>query len=363
MRISINELKEGCILIEDVYSKTNKPIAAKKTVITNEVIEMLQAFLIKEVSVAETLVNGKPVSSLKQVQTVQGELKREVKKESSFMELFLLSALAYRKEFKSWQSGMPLNISNVRNIILPLIDKMDTTAASEIFSLYHLSTEEDYIFQHPIAVGIISAFIGRKIQMDKGQIVQLALGGCLCDAGMAKINPAILQKKGSLTMEEFLEIKKHPTYSYKMIQNISLLKESTKIAVFQHHERLDGTGYPLGDKSEKINTIAKIIAVADVFHAMTSQRQYRRKESPYKVLEMLKQEDFGKYDITAIDALATGIMTFSVESKVKLSDGQAAVILFNDEKAPTRPLVKITDTGEIINLVNHRQLFIEEVII
>ncbi|MBS4189825.1 HD-GYP domain-containing protein [Bacillus sp. FJAT-49705] len=362
MRVRVNELQEGCILSEDVFSLTIRPIIDKKTVLSNELIELLKVFLIDSVAVESLMVNGKTFNPIEPLD--EGKSKTIIivpEQEAELRDMFLIGVQKYKKEFKNWQSGLPIDISKIRNILIPLIEKSES-CPSDLFYLHHLSTNEEYLFQHSVAVGLLSAFIGRKLKFSKGDIVQLALGGCLSDAGMAKVKPSILLKNSILTLQEFDEIKKHPAYSYKMVQNISILRESTKLGIFQHHERLDGSGYPFGEQSSKINTFAKIIAVADTFHAMSSNRLYRGKQSPFKVLEMMLQDMFGKYDIAAMHAIGSGFMTFSIGSSVKLSDGQIAEILFIEEKSPTRPLVKINNTEEILNLVKNRQLYIEEVL-
>ncbi len=358
VRVPIQELREGCILTQDVFSLTNRPIISQKTVLTKELLDIMKIFLIDEAEVETTMVNGKPFASAGSLEEAE-ELTES--NELGFLNTFLTGVQNFKREFVSWQSGLPVDIAKIRNIMIPLIEKMEKSP-SGIFSLHHLSTNEDYLYQHSVAVGMISAFIGKKLSLNKGEIVQLALGGCLADAGMAKINPSILNKSTSLNSEEFEEIKRHSTLSFKMVQNISLLRESTKIGIIQHHERLDGSGYPFGEQSSKINQAGRIIAAADAFHAMTSQRLYRRKQSPFKVLEMLIQDSFGKYDIPSIQALGSGIMNFSIGSMVKLSDGQTAEILFIEGKSPTRPLVKLVETGEIIQLEKNRQLYIDEVL-
>jgi len=361
VRVKIQELQEGCILAEDVYCLTNRPIVNKKTVLTNETLNILNAFLIKDVVVDKMMVDGKNFIPADFIEEEKEQIDAHTESEKSFIDMFLMGVRQYKKEFKSWQSGLPIDITIIRNILLPLIEKLDSSS-SELFSLHHLSTNEEYLYQHSVAVGLLSAFIGKKLNYSKGDIVQLALGGCLADAGMAKIKPAILNKSSTLSLQEFEEVKRHPAYSYKMVKDIAVLRESTKIGIVQHHERLDGSGYPLGELDNKINSIAKIIAVADTFHAMTCSRLYRRKQSPFKVLEMMLQDSFGKYDIAAMQSISSGIMTFSIGSKVKLSDGQIAEILFIEERTPTRPLIKITSNDEIINLEKNRQLFIEEVL-
>lgn len=352
MRVNVNDLKEGSILLEDVFCKTNRPILPKKTILTNDLIEFLKAFLINEVEIEETLVNGLRAYS---------DEEYEINDENYFHHLFLKAANQYKREFQSWQAGMPVSVVKIRNIVLPLIDQLETSSL-ELFSINHYSTENEYLYQHAIATGLISGYIGKKLGYSKGDIVQLVLAGCLSDCGMVKVNNSILNKKGALTREEFEEIKQHPVHSLKMVQDSTLLRNDAKIAIFQHHERLDGSGYPLGEKGKKIHSFAKIIAVADTFHAVTSTRLYRKKQSPFKVLEMILEDNFGKYDLVVVKVLLSGIIHFSIGSKVKLSNGQIGEIMFIGEKSPTRPIVKIQDTGEVLPLEKYRELFIEEIL-
>ena len=179
---------------------------------------------------------------------------------------------------------------------------------------------------------------------------------------MSKVSSKILQKKSTLTFKEYEEIKHHATNSYKMIRNIASLNEGTKVSIIQHHERIDGSGYIFGLKGNEIHPIAKILAVADTFHAMTSERLYRHKQSPFKVLELMQQDYFGKFDLLAIRALEEGIMRISKGSKIRLSDGQMAEVIFVNGKSPTRPLIKMIKTEQIVNLQEFRSLYIEEII-
>lgn len=360
MRVNITELLEGCILSEDIFSRTNRPIIPKKTIITKELMEVLQAFLVPSVSVEKTLVDGQAFLP-KEIIDEEEPVKEEKQKTgvTSFTELFLTAVKDYKKEFLSWQSGIPVDISKIRKIMVPLIEKLDQFSP-ELLSVHHLSTVEEYSFQHSVSVGLLSGFIGEKLKLNKADIFQLSLAGFLADCGMAKVPERIFNKKTSLTVDEFEEIKQHPFHSFKMVQNSPLLKGGTKIAILQHHERLDGSGYPTGEKN-KIHSFARIIAIADTFHAMTSERQYRAKQSPFKVLEMMIQDDFGKFDLTSLKAFQSGIINFSIGSSVKLSNGQVGEIIFVNDQNPTRPMIKLFGTNEIIQLEKSRQVFIEEV--
>ncbi|MET1181660.1 HD domain-containing phosphohydrolase [Peribacillus simplex] len=120
----------------------------------------------------------------------------------------------------------------------------------------------------------------------------------------------VINKTASLTASDYEEIHSHPIFSYKMIKDSSIIKDSVKIAVLEHHGRLDGTVIPkVENKTHEL--ISKIIAVADVFHAMTSERTYRKKQSPFKVLEMILHDDFGKFDIGVVKTFYQASLTFS----------------------------------------------------
>lgn len=363
MRVDVDNLIEGCILTDDVLSKTNRPIISKKTVLSTRLIEVIKAFLIKEVEVENTLVSGVPFHAARVGKDLKTLGNTQVKNvtDLNFIDLYLRAKKAFKKEFVSWQSGMPIDISKVRGIILPLVEQSEINS-TDVFNLHHYSTKAEYLYDHPLAVGIISAFIAKKLNYSKGDVSQIALAGCLSDCGMAKISPSFLHKNSSLTIDEFEEIKKHSTYSYQMVKNSPLLKDGAKLAILQHHERLDGSGYPFGEKADRIHHYTKIMAVADSFHAMTSERLYKPKHSPFKVLETMNEDLFGEFDIAAIKALSSAVMNFSIGSKIRLSDGQAAEIVFIEEKNQTRPLIRLLESNEIIALEKHRHLHIEEVI-
>lgn len=357
MRVKVSELQEGCILSDHVYSKTSNPIIAKKTILTSPLIEVLKVYLVQDVSVESTLVDGKP---FKPIEVLEEDL-GEIREEKNFFSEYLSAVQTYKKFFQSWQSGAYIDISKVRKFFIPLLEKAKDEP-SELFMLHHYSTKEDYLFHHSIAVGLLSWFIANKLNLDKGDALQVAMAGLLSDCGMAKINSQILFKKTALSEMEYKEVRLHSTYSYKMLLSTPLLKENAKIAVLQHHERLDGSGYPRGENGNRINLFAKIISVADVFHAMISERLYRSKQSPFKVLEMILQDYFGKFDIGAIKALTSIITNFSTGSKVILSNGEKAEIIFIETQFPTRPIVKVITTGEMIHLGKQRNIHIDEVL-
>lgn len=147
-----------------------------------------------------------------------------------------------------------------------------------------------------------------------------------------------------------------------MIETLPAMKEEMKLAIYQHHERLDGSGYVEGLKLGKISNFSQIIAIADTFHAMTSERVYRSKESPFKVIEMIKESEFGKFDIKIVQALVDLVAGLPIGTTIELSNLEVGEIMFSNSYTPTRPLIKLINTGEIIDLSKQRNLYITQVI-
>ena len=269
----------------------------KNTVLTDELIEVLRLFLLTSVEVNPTLVTGEPTWSHRSSKERDHTFRdTEVK---GFKTLFLEATRELKRYFQLWQSGLPIEISKLRTIFLPLLE-VALEKSSEIFYLHHLSTKEEYLYQHSLVVGLLCGFMAKQLKYSHGDTVQAALAGLLADCGMSKVRLGILQKETALTAQEYKEIKNHTKYSYLLVQNITSLTKGTKVAIFQHHERIDGSGYPIGLAGDKIHAVAKMIAVADTYHAMTSERNYRKKQSPFRVLELMRQDQFGKFDVQAL---------------------------------------------------------------
>lgn len=357
LRVKTEYLQDGCILAKDVLGLTKNPIVNKNTILTLDLIEVLQAFLITEVSVEDVLINGKPFIPKEIIDNEADHIIEEL----SFMSQYLTTVQKYKSLFLNWQAGTPVDVTSVRKIMLPLFEKAMEEPAG-ILGLHHYCKKEDYLYHHAVSIGLLSGYIAKKLNFEQKDILQIVLAGSLCDCGMAKLPPKIMIKKSVLDVNEFEEVKRHPIYSLNMVQSSSFLKEEAKLALLQHHERLDGEGYPLGQKREKMHEFSRILAVADVYHAMTSERVYRKKHSPFKVLEMILYEDFGKFDIAVVNALVAGITHFSIGSKVKLSNGFTAEVLFIESNAPTRPMVRVIESEEILQLEKNRKLFIEEIL-
>jgi HD-GYP domain-containing protein (c-di-GMP phosphodiesterase class II) len=254
--------------------------------------------------------------------------------------------------------GQPLPILDIRTRLEALIQHIDAYKVLT-FTLKN-SNIKDYIYHNSILVSLTSYSLARWHGLQQKDLMQIALAGLLHDIGMAKVDYSILEKKTPLTSSEMDEVKQHTLIGYHILKNITAINEGVKLSALQHHEREDGSGYPLGVKSDKIHLYAKIVAVADIYHAMTNDRIYRTAKSPYLVLEQLFTESFGKVDPTLVQVFINKSTQISNGTLVKLNDSRVGEIVFSDRAYPTRPWVNIN--GTIVNLALERNLFIQDVL-
>ena len=362
---NLDEIRIGSIIAEDLFVNTKSPIMRKDTKITREHIEVLRAFNIAKVPISIENIFNRTEEELEELNTKKqiNDKKNEPTslRKVNFKNLYKDAVNNFYKEFSAWETGVKVDVAKLRHIIMPLVER--AMQEKQTFSLLNsFSSMDKYVAHHSIAVGILSGAIAKKLGYEPGQINQIATAGLLADAGMAKVDYKIRDKKTPLIESEFSEIKKHTIFSFQAVKDSPLLKPEMKLAIFQHHERLDGSGYPKGERMANISVYSQIIAVADVYHAMTSERIYRAKASSFKVLEMIKEEEFGKYNIEVVNALISLVCDLPISTKVRLSDGELGEIIFIHRDSPMRPMIRLSETGHIIDLAAKRSLHIESVI-
>lgn len=361
MEMKVSQLVPGLKLAKDVNGKTNYPIVSKDTILTDEHILVLRKFLVDKVEVSKTHVEGGKFKTQTLENTNVLETNTNKNKTLSFHEFYDNALIKYKDHFNQWQNNVPINISEIREFLLPLIE---ASLEDEItlFKLHQYTSKEDYLYHHTLSVSLLASYLARKMGFEKGESIQVGLAGLLSNVGMAKVDPNILAKEDVLTYIEREEINKHPSYSYLLVKPIQMIKESVKLAVLQHHERLDGSGYPLGLVGDQINQYARIIAVCDTYHAMTSERKYQKRQSSFKAMEELRKNQFIKFDSQIVQIFIKSFMNLLLGEKVKLSNNQVGKIIFIDIDNLMTPLIMLEEDERIYSLKDGDNVFISDFI-
>jgi HD-GYP domain-containing protein (c-di-GMP phosphodiesterase class II) len=240
--------------------------------------------------------------------------------------------------------------------IIPLIDDHSVTDCLQM-----MPHEEDYLYHHSVDVGIIAGCLSFWMGRNYHEIEETILGALLHDIGKALIPLKVLNKPGSLTDEEMHLVRFHSLRGYKFLKQYGDFSQSVLLCALQHHERIDGSGYPMAVKGDKIHPYAKLIAIADVFDAMTSVRSYGKRATPYEAVEIMKREMVGKLDYEICSVFLDKLSQRFVGDIVQLSNGQRGEVVFLNPHDCTRPIVRTRD-GEFVDLDKLRDLSINKML-
>ncbi|MBU9711801.1 HD-GYP domain-containing protein [Evansella tamaricis] len=360
MNVKTEYLIPGCIVKSDIFKHSNFPLIRKNTILSEELIFMLHTFLIPSVAVESTLADGS-VFKPNEIISENGKNNEVIDSKSckSFFDQFLISVEEYKKLFTQWQGGSKVEAYSIRTLFLPLYEKNPTK--TQLMQLHQFGLKSDYIYYHAVSLSVLSYMVGKKMNLSNGEVIQLGISALLSDCGMSKVPSNLFEKKGPLTIEEYEEVKKHPLLGYRMLENVPGFSKGAMLGILQHHEREDESGYPMQLKGNRIHLYAKIISICDIYHAMTYERYYRKKKSPYRVIESLQKDHFGKVDHVVLNAFLKMLLNLSIGTKVRLNNGLIGEIIFMEETEPTRPMLKVNNYS-LLPLKSHPELYIEEII-
>lgn len=204
--------------------------------------------------------------------------------------------------------------------------------------LIEIAAYDMELFIHSLNVAIYSLAIAHKSNFNKSTMYSIAISSLLHDIGKISIPTNILYKQGKLSDEEFEEIKKHSEYGFQYLSNAPL-PSFVLLTTLQHHERNDGSGYPFGIKIDKIHPFAKIVAIADVFDALTSERVYKKAMSAETAFSILEKE-IDKFDSVMLESFFNLINNYPIGCNVTLNNGLRGIVVEGTNN-PFKPIVEI----------------------
>lgn len=234
---------------------------------------------------------------------------------------------------------------DITNDLMKAIDDNDAIAVD----ISALKVSDEYTFKHSVDVATMSMVIAKKLGMSKEQIYDIGIAGLLHDIGKSKIPNEVLNKPGRLTDEEFEIMKQHTVFGYRILQEKDDIKEDIKLAVLQHHEKINSKGYPMGVDASKICQYAKIISVVDIYDALVTERPYKHGFTPRDAVEMIMAMT-EELDLVSLKGFLGSVILYPVGSTVSLSNGERARVVQNYEEAILRPKVVGLTTGKVYDL-------------
>lgn len=209
-------------------------------------------------------------------------------------------------------------------------------------NLYEINEYDNYTYIHCVDTSIMAIFLASSLNFNMDQLKDIGRGAILHDIGKLRIAETIINKKSILSVQEFNEIKKHPIYGYEMLLKAGIKDEYILKAVLQHHERIDGLGYPDHIKQDKITEFAKIISICDVFTALSANRSYRPMFNPNEAYEYILSGVNTLFDESYVDKFKETFSIYPLGCCVKLSNGIEGFVISQNRNFPDRPIIRVT---------------------
>lgn len=322
-RIKITCAKPGDILGYPIFRKDGAILLNTGVKLTKEYIEQLKSLGITHIYIQDEISQDIEISDPISIQTK--------------IEALRVIADTYHRSCK----GLTLDSGAIRKVVNDIVDEI-LSSDQVLLNLRDIRSFDNYLFSHSLGVTVLSIVIGKNLKRDERFLRDLGIGCMLHDIGKIDIPKEILDKPEKLTEEEFEIVKFHTHYGYRRIvdQDGEIPATSAHVA-WEHHERIDGSGYPRGLSGEKIHIFSKIASVADVYDAMTTHRVYRKAYPPNEAVEFIMGGSGTLFDYDIVKAFLKSIAPYPVGDLVQLNTGEVAIVIDINREFPLRPVVRI----------------------
>lgn len=345
--IRVDALKPGMVLGEDLYGSEGELLLAKGQELTAQHIVRLASSVFEMVAIygdEEDEMDSPPATKI-----IGETLRRN-------------TAWALTSFYKAIHTEQKKSAQLFQQLKLHLEEIIDEILRNQeiVINIANLKHYDDYTYQHSVNVAIICIAVGASMDMSRAALSRLGMGALLHDIGKIFIPKEIIRKPGRLDLKELEEVKQHTVLGYKYLsQNWDVPMEAL-IGALSHHERCDGSGYPYGLRRDKLPQEAKLIAICDVYDAMTSERPYRKALSPSEAMEHIIGNSGILYDEKLIESFFKKIEPYPVGTPVILSNGYRGRVVKNHMNALIRPVVAVGDSEaerQCLDLLNDPRLW------
>jgi len=336
-RVNVDKLKPGMVIGYPIMREDGVVLIREGVVLNDVLINRLKKLGFENIYIQDSRF---PDANVEEI--ISHDLRRQA--------LVTLNETLYQVV-----KGEVISIEPLKKLVDEIIEEV-LSSKKPVVSLIQLRQYDDSVFAHSVNVATLSVFIGKFLGFYRSQLKTIALGSLMHDLGKIKIPVEILNKPDRLSPKEWELMRKHSLWSAElMAEKMPEEAESIKIAL-QHHERMDGSGYPYGLKGEDIYFLSRICACADVYDALTVDRPYRKRFSYAEALEYLMGNSSNLFDLQVVTTMIRHIAPYPVGEVVKLTNGETAVVVRLNEGLPIRPVVRVIKDKEGKDLSKPRDI-------
>lgn len=352
VRIRIDQAVPGMVVASNVYNMNNQLVITKGSILSDRIITRLRFYNIYGLQIYAQY-NEEPV------------------REQSYIEA-LRSSADFKKFNRTYVETIVHVESNLKGIIqgevfnpeklLAETDRIirECRNGAHILEMLHgIRNYDDITYVHSLNVSLICNVFAGWLKFSEEDTRILTLAGLLHDIGKMMVPRDILIKTDKLTDNEFKIIKTHTIKGYQVLRN-QAIDQRIKYVALMHHERCDGSGYPNKYVAEQIDDFAKIVAIADVYDAMTSNRRYRKAVCPFDVVENFERDGLLKYDPGYLMTFMENIVQSYLHNIVRLNDGREGEVVMINKLSLSKPVLRIGKG--FVDLSKEPELYIEEIV-
>ena len=366
-RILTSRATQNMIVADDVYTSDDKLVIPEGTVLTEDIIDSLKEYGVFAIRIKVDEDGNNAAAENEKVMPagdeVLNEQRQEIKNSAEQEHESFLKQVKESKEFEVFHSAFVDSVDNLKNVFSKVVMHNEQIDGESILSdvenvvskgrnsihildmLQCMRGYDDVTYVHSVNVALLSNMIGRIVYPDISdeELKVLTLAGLLHDIGKMMVPDNIIQKKGRLTLPEYNLVKTHVLFGNNILKGIDNLDPRIAEVAMRHHERCDGTGYPGGYKREQIEPFARIVAIADTYDAMTSNRAYRAAICPFDVIEMFEREGIVKYDVEFLLPFLEKAVQAYMNTNVRLSTNQIGKVIMINKNEFSKPVVQVGD--------------------
>lgn len=322
--IPLEQCNPGDIIARDVFNCYGSILVAKNTSVNEFIIDKLTSLGVDRVNIYA----DEEYFSENRVHPILSRLENQYKK----------GILTTKRLITDLTMGRPLDQELLFDMCQSIF-KNQNESYYVLKCIDDLKNSDDYTYIHSLNVGFYSMLLAKWLDLSDDEIFNTTQAGLLHDIGKIKVDKQVLNKEGKLTDEEFNEIKLHTVHGFNIIKDISDISYEVKKTVLMHHEREDGSGYPLHSKSSLINMYTKIVAITDVYDAMTSKRVYKNGVTPFEAFKMFKTTGLTLFDTHITNVFLTNMSINLTGMKITLPSGGLGEVMYVPPHDITNPVI------------------------
>ncbi|TLM97807.1 HD-GYP domain-containing protein, partial [bacterium] len=322
-KMSISKVFPGMVTARTIYSSSGHVLLSKGISLNPMFIRRLKELKIPAVYVQEGYLRERD-----EVEDIVSEKTR------------METQQTVRRIFSEINRHKRVNIMAAKAAVNNIVDEL-LRNRRVVINLTDIRSYDDYIFGHCVNVCILSVMTAITLEYNELQLRDLGVGAILHDIGKLLVSKEILDKPGKLTPAEMDTVKEHSRHGFAILREHQELSLLAAHIAFQHHEKVDGTGYPRGLKGSEILEFSRIAAVADVYDALTADRVYRKAFMPHEALKIISEGSGTHFDSEVVRAFMKKVAPFPVGTIIALNSGDVGIVVDNHRKNPARPVIRI----------------------